>query len=293
MRMKRLISSVVLAVMLCLPMLADSYHDALVQYMNGSGVVDMSQYTQMLQPMTAQMFPDDPQAAQAFTEYMTTQIMTDITEIYEPAFRRHVSLQELQELAALYADPKYAGLQQRSMQIVSNMQQTSEYQLFVSQFSEAIQNIMQDKPARNVQIADEVSKEYADAFYQFYRQSGIDEILMRAYRSIFDNLGEQLRQSGISNPQTKVDEIIRYTTQNMPKVLLALFQNALTIDDLHLLTELTGKPAYKHSMEAVAEMASDPMALGIALIRKMAEWMEVHYPKYAAPLNQTLQVLGQ
>ena len=290
MRMKRLISSVVLAVMLCLPMLADSYHDALVQYMSGSDAVDMSKYSHMLQPMAEKVFPGDKKAARAFTEYMTTQMILDIVDIYEPSFRKYVSQEELNELINLYSDPKYATLNKRWEQVVSDSQHSTEYQVFVLQLSQGIQEILQDKPAQDLQMADDVSKEYSDVFYQYFSLSGIDEMLRNVYRSV---LSDMIQQYDVSNPQAKMDEVLDYAIRNVPKVLLSMCQNVLTIDDLRLLITLSENPAYRHSQQAIAEGTSNVMAMAVTLIRKMAEWMEVHYPKYAAPLNQTLQVLGQ
>lgn len=289
--MKRFFSIIAMVAVMWLPMQADSYRDALVNYMNGSGIVNPDQYSQMLEPLAQSLYADDPNGANVVSQYVTTQMMQDIADIYEPAFRRYVSEAELNELASIYTNPKYANLQKRAMDIVNGMQHSPEYQQFVSQFSQAIQNIMMDQPARDVQIADDVSKEYADAFYQFYEDSRINDILSGSFHSIFTTLQDELVKSGVSNPQAKVNQLVQYTSKNMPKVMLALFSSKLTLEDVKLVAGMTKSTAYQHSMDAVAEMASDPMKLGAELIAKMADWMGQYYPKYAAPLYEILKVL--
>ena len=289
--MKRFFSLVALATMMCLTIQADSYHDALSRYMSGSGVVNPTQYSQMLEPMAQSLYPDDPNGKNVVSQYVTTQMMEDIVSIYEPAFRRHVSEAELNELVTIYTDPKYAELQKRTMAIVSNMQQSPEYQQFVRQFSEAIQNIMMGQPARDVQIADDVPAEYATAFYQFYADSRINDVLASSFQGIFTGLADKLQDSGIANPQAKVGELIQYTNKNLPKVMLALFSNQLTLNDVKLVAGMTKKTSYQHAMDAVIEMSADTMQLGIDIITKMAEWMGQYYPKYAAPLYDTLKML--
>ena len=104
-------------------------------------------------------------------------------------------------------------------------------------------------------------------------------------------MADKLQDSGIANPQAKVDELIQYTNKNLPKVMLALFSTQLTLDDVKLVAGMTKKTSYQHAMDAVIEMSADTMQLGIDIITKMAEWMGQYYPKYAAPLYDTLKML--
>ena len=213
-----------------------------------------------------------------------------MVEIYEPFFRRHVTEAELKELVDLYNDPKFADIQARAMGIVKNLDKSQEYMTFVGQYSEAIEKIMKDEKPREIQIADEVSREYADAFYAYYRGSGIDEVLMSAFQGIFQNLETQL-SSVIANPQAVVKELNAYTSRNMPKILMAIYNKTLTLEDLRLLTSATDLPAYKHTMTAVAESASDPLTLGLEVFRGMARWAEQQCPEYAAPLKEMIKTV--
>lgn len=288
--MKRLFSLLAIAAMMCLPMQADSYRDLMSKYLSSNDMSNSAQFQQMIDNVTAQSFPNDPQAAQCFSDYLSVQLSTDMVTIYEPFFRRHVTEAELRELVNVTSDPKFADIQARSASILANLDQSKEYANFISQYSEAIEKIMKDEKPREIQIADEVSSEYADAFYAYYRGSGIDDVLMSAFQGIFQNLETQL-SSVIANPQAVVKELNAYTSRNMPKILMAIYSKTLTLEDLRLLTSVTDLPAYKHTMTAVAESASDPLALGLEVFRGMARWAEQNCPDYAAPLKEMIKTV--
>ncbi|MBR6116450.1 MAG: hypothetical protein IKP93_03115 [Paludibacteraceae bacterium] len=288
--MKRLFSLLALAAMMCLPMQADSYRDLMSKYLSINDLSNNAQFEQVIDNVAATAFPNDQQAAECFSNYLSRQLTADMVEIYEPFFRRHVTEAELKELVDLYNDPKFADIQARAMDIVKNLDKSQEYMTFVGQYSEAIAKIMNDEKPREIQIADEVSREYADAFYAYYRGSGIDEVLMSAFQGIFQNLETQL-SSVIANPQAVVKELNAYTSRNMPKILMAIYNKTLTLEDLRLLTSATDLPAYKHTMTAVAESASDPLALGLEVFRGMARWAEQQCPEYAAPLKEMIKTV--
>lgn len=288
--MKRLFSLLALAAMMCLPMQADSYRDLMSKYLSINDLSNNAQFEQVIDNVATTAFPNDQQAVECFSAYLSRQLTADMVEIYEPFFRHHVTEAELKELVNLYNDPKFADIQARAMGIVKNLDKSQEYMTFVGQYSEAIEKIMKDEKPREIQIADEVSREYADAFYAYYRGSGIDEVLMSAFQGIFQNLETQL-SSVIANPQAVVKELNAYTSRNMPKILMAIYNKTLTLEDLRLLTSATDLPAYKHTMTAVAEAASDPLALGLEVFRGMARWAEQQCPEYAAPLKEMIKTV--
>ena len=288
--MKRLLSILAIVAATCLPMQADSYHDLLGRYMAINEMGNTAQYEKTLEQLSAQAFPNDPQAAQCFASYLTTQLSADMVAIYEPVFRRHVTEAELRELVDLYNDPKFTDIQKRSMAIVNGLQQQPEYVAYITQYSQAIEKILDGQKPQEIQIADEVSREYTDAFYTYYRGSGVDEVIMSAFRGIFQNMEDQLR-TVISDPQTVINELTAYTSRSMPKILMTIYSKTLTLDDLHLLAEATNRDSYKHTMAALADAASNPMALGVEVFRGMARWAEQNCPDYAAPLKEVLKSL--
>ena len=118
-----------------------------------------------------------------------------------------------------------------------------------------------------------------------------DEILAGNFETVFTSLEDMMLKNGITNPQDKKNELNQYVKRNLPKMMMVLFSSQLTLDDLKLCLNIASKPSYQHAMDAVVEMTSDPLQLGIDIMSKMAVWMNKYYPKYAAPLQSSVEIL--
>ena len=289
--MKRIVFSLCLAVLTLSTSCADTYHDALLTYMQKGNAVDKQQYEQMLQPMVAQLFPNDVEGASAaFSEYASSQMINDLTALYEPAFRKHVSEQELHELIATFSDPQFAEIQQKTTNLVQNFNQSEEYQQFAAQLEMAIGDIMAGKKAANMPVPASISMDYIDTFNRYYQVSGTEEIIAQTFASMTTML-EQMLQSSTSNAKQITGDIMSYIQANMKTVLVSIFVKTITQQDLQLLISNTDSDAYRHSIDAVKEVVVNPMQLAVQLIDKMADWMSAHHPQYAAPLKETAKAM--
>jgi len=287
--MKRILFSLCVAVLTLSTCRADSYHETLLAYMQKGNAVDKQQYEQMLQPMITSLFPDDAEGATAaFTEYASTQMMEDIAGLYEPAFRKHVSEAELQQLIAIYSDPKFADIQQKSTALVQNFSQSEEYRQFAAVLEQAVGKIMEGKQAENIPVPASIPGEYIDIFNRYYQVSGTEEIIAQAFASMTTML-EQMLQSTTPNAKQITGNLMSYIQANMKTVLMSIFVKTITQQDLQLLIDNTDSEAYRHSINAVIEVAGNPMQLGIDLMDKMADWMSAHHPKYAPSLKQMVK----
>lgn len=292
MDMKRFISSLFLAVSLCLPGFADSYRETLSMYLQSSNVADKEQYQQMLQSLGNNLFPESPEQGDAIlAEYITTQMPEDMTDMFLPAFRKHVSEEELNELVATLSDPRYSEILQRTTTILNNVNQSVEFQEFVNQYQVALMQILQGQSPANIPVPASISKDYQQTFMQYYYASRADDILMSSFRSMTSMLTDALRKQGYEHPEQTMEELIQYTQRNIPIVLLSSFYKVLTIQDLQTLTQLTETPAYRHAMDAAAEVVSDPLQLGLALLTKMSDWMYLHFPQYSDSVQKLIDQL--
>lgn len=291
--MKRILSTLLLAAVMCLPTFADSYREALSKYLQTGGMVDAQQYKQLLQPIAESVFPDNIEQGNAIlAEYASTQMTEDVTDMFLPAFRNHVSELELNELVATLSDPRFAEIQQRAMAILNDANQSAEFQEFVNQYQMALMLIIQGEKPTDIPVSASIPQNYQKAFMQYYHASKADDIMMSSFRSMTAMLTEALRKEGFEHPEQTVEELIQYTQRNLPNVLVSSFYNVLSIKDLQTLTQVAGTPSYQHAMDAVTEVATDPMQLGIALLTKMADWMYLHFPQYAVPFQQTLDLIN-
>ena len=291
--MKRILSTLLLAAVMCLPTFADSYREALSKYLQTGGMVDAKQYKQMLQPIAENIFPDNIEQGNAIlAEYASTQMTEDVTDMFLPAFRNHVSELELNELVATLSDPRFAEIQQRAMAILNDANQSAEFQEFVNQYQMALMLIIQGEKPTDIPVDASIPQNYRQTFMQYYHASKADDIMMSSFRSMTAMLTEALRKEGFEHPEQTVEELIQYTQRNLPNVLISSYYNVLSIKDLQTLTQVAGTPSYQHAMDAVTEVATDPMQLGIALLTKMTDWMYLHFPQYAVPFQQTLDLIN-
>ena len=287
--MKRIFTTLFVAVVLCLPMVADSYSEALKSYFNSSDVANQKTYQTQMQTVAEALAPGDKTMQKAASEYVSSQLVNDICELFEPAFRKHVTESELKQLTKSMSDPKIAALQERAAQMTNGMEQSAEFQQFMAQYSEALQQIVRGEKTQDIPRPANVTDEYAKAFNSYYHSSRIDGIVMSSFRSMSDLLEQSMRNNGVANPKARVQELMSYTERNIPTALMSIFRNGMSIADLKTLTKLTEMPAYQHSMDAVEEISSNPMKLGVDLINKMGQWMENHYPQYAKPIQDQVK----
>lgn len=287
--MKRFFFLTVMALTLCAQVFADTYHDVLVQYMQRGNVIDKGQYEQIMRPMIEQLFPNQAdQAAAIFREYAASQLMTDIANIYEPAFRQYVTEQELNELLNMYSDPRYADIEARSKGILTNVQATEEYAVFLERFQAAAVAVTTGQPMpEDIPVPTNISAEYSALFYQFYYKSAkIDETLMGTFSSMTEMLTNVLRQQGVARPEEKVNALLQYANRNMPTTMMSLFHKILNAEELQLAIQAAERPAHTHAMEAVKQVSGNTTEVGISLFSSMANWLDIHYPAYSAPLRQ-------
>ena len=106
-------------------------------------------------------------------------------------------------------------------------------------------------------------------------------------------LEDAMRKQGVENPEEKVKTMLDYVTRNMENVMLGVLMQSMTIDDLRAINQMSTSPAYRHMTKALSEMSGNPIQLSIDLLGKVANWMDGHYPGFAAPVRQRATELEQ
>ena len=270
---------------------ADAYRDALMNYVNRSQD-DIDRIPQALGSILQMTFPDDSaKVTQIMTEYVSTQAAEDLADIYEPAFRKYVSLDDLNELERIYSDPRYEGMLQRSAKVISEVKQSPEYAQFFTHFSAAMQTLAAGGTPEPLPAYASISKEYRQLFHTYYVESQIGEAMNGAFKPILGMLEQSLIENGSKNAETMVATVISYISDNMETLYLNIFSKTFTQNDLHLLIEASASPAQKHTMEATMEIVSNPVALSVSLMTKMSTWLQGHYPAYVESFNRALEEL--
>ena len=287
--MKRIFTLALMALTLGMGMFADTYRDKLNEYLAAGNVVDKEQYAQMLQPIAQQAFPDDPQQAATFlAEYASSQMLSDVADLFLPAFRKHVSEEELQELINLYADPRLSAIQAKSMTLVNTLTESESFKTFTNSYQQAMMQIIQGQKPQDMVLPANIDQEYAKTFMEYYTASGTDEVLMVSFTSMSGMIKDALQKQGISNADQIVSELISYTQRNLPTAVIPCFYGTLSQEDLQTLIPMTKSPAYEHAMNAVTEAVSNPLQLGVNFMSKMADWLDANYPQSSKQFRKTV-----
>ena len=278
--MKRYFLLIITGIVAISALWADSYHDTFVRYAQNDDLSDANAYVRMYDKPAQGYFPDQPLKADSVVrEYMETQMRADVIEILEPYYRKHVTEAELQEMIAANSDSVLIQLQNKSKEIMRGWNQSSEYMAFINQIGIAINAISAKEQPTNLPVPQDISPEYIETFNRFYDSSGIDDLLSKACSSITQLLSYQLYQKGVQNVDEKVNGLMEYLLQNTRIVLLTLYSNSFTIDDLQLMTQNAQSDAYRHCNDAVKEVFTNPFEFGVTLMRKFQTWLEATYPR--------------
>lgn len=294
--MKRLFLLLMVCISLCLSIHADSYRETLDEFVRLGNTVNSKAYEEMLAPLAEQLYPNDiAEATKAISEYMSSQMYDDIAGMYDSIYRKHVTEEELRELITIYTDPRYVQIQQKVLDVAKNLEKTEEYKDFINQIQALAMSMLTNESfPGDISVSANISDEYKEVFARYYKLSRINENLMASLNFLNKPLVELFEAQKIADADKKIETIMAYMERNIFNVYLSLMnQSGVAIDDLQLLSKLASLPAYQHMASAGVEIAGDPIRLSVDLFKNMATWMEVKYPKYAAPMRNLLQELGQ
>ena len=285
----------ILAAVMCLPLMADAYRDALLHYLKVSNTVNpgtTEAFSQSIEQLAESAFADDPQLGKKIvSEYIETQLMEDMTDIFLPAYRKYVSESDIKQLENMYNDPHFAQIQKKSIDIASNLQDKPEFSEFMTQYQQAIQVIMQDGTPEDLQRPVSVSGEYARVFNDYYVNSGTKEIINSSFRQVMDVLQNMFKEQGIGDQKTKqlLTRVQQYTDKNMPVMLMSIFNKEITLRDLQYLTEIITREPNQHAIRASLEMTSDLMGLVLQIMEGMDKWVNVHYPQHGKTFDELIK----
>lgn len=292
--MKRYLLAIMVSAMSLSFVSADSYRDALKGYL-AYGEVNTEQYKNSLGEALANVLPEgtDPaKASQIMGEYASSQMTEDLADLFEPAFRRHVSEAELKQIAKLYQDERFIALQQKSTDIMQNLTGDEEYLRFMNDFGVALGNIITGKPVQNLPEP-ELSESYKQTFYKYYASAGIDRTMESAFTSVFSMLTNSLQGQGMSkgDVDATIEQVKSYASGNMRTVMLLMFSKVYREDDMQYMMRASDTDAYRHCIDATTEVVGDTMGLTLGLFEKMSSWLQVHYPQYGASLDGVIEQL--
>ena len=274
--MKRSIIILFTAMMPLLSLFADSYHDTFVVYMNSTDAINPESFAPAFAMQAFLRFPDQPQKTDSVVnEYIESQLTSDAIDFFEPFYRKHVSEQELTELITMASDSRHVQLTQKSKEIMRTWNQSALYLGFKNQMKKAVEDIKNNRTPADLPMPENVSSEYVEAFNRFFEASDIMDAKMKI--SALQMLTTQLTMSGVENTLGIVESLTGFYQRNFRTVLLSLYSQSFTLDDLTFMTQEVQSNAYQHSYEAMKEAAGS-WGLGVGLSKYFLKWLYANYP---------------
>lgn len=107
---------------------------------------------------------------------------------------------------------------------------------------------------------------YAEKFYQYYDNSGLDNLILQMINGV--------KGTATAGTQGYFDQFTVYMKRNMKTIYLNNAFQHLTVVDLDFANEMTKTAAYKHSVEAAAEVSSNLVSHGMAIVMNYISWLE-------------------
>ena len=292
--MKRFFTTTLLVVSLCVCVSADAYRDALLTYLQYGNEMSNEQYENNVKPTLDPLFPDSADKTNAIIkEYMSSQMMADMVDIYEPAFRKHVSEEDLKELIKINSDPRFAEINKRASEAAVAFNSSEDFAALMQQIQYAAQAAVQGrKLPEDIPVPTDISEEYQKAFMQYYTDSKVDETIMTMFQSLGDMLSMQLLKEDADESKKRVKGLMEYIGRNMSTIMMSIYYKAeISAADLQTLSEAAVKPACGRAMDAVKETIGNPIQLSIDMFGKLTKWMESHHPEYAAQLQGIVDIM--
>ena len=276
--MKRSLILLFTALMPLLSLFADSYHDTFVTYMNSNDAINPKAFAAVFAMQAERRFSGQPLKADSVAnEYIESQLNADVVEFFEPFYRKHVSEQELLELTANQSDPRHVQLTQKSKEIMRTWNQSALYLGFKNQLEKAVNDIKSNKVPTDLQMPENVSPEYIEAFNRFFEASGFSDMVAKMQVSALQMLTIQLTMSGEENTLGIVESLTGFYQRNIRTVLLSLYSQNFTLEDLTFMTQEVQSDAFQHSSEAMKEAAGS-WGLGVGLSKYFLKWLYANYP---------------
>jgi len=282
-----------LAAAMLQPLSADSYHDALLNYLQNSDVTSTEQFEEKLSPIVQQAIPDNPDEVRILLKrYISTRLMTDLASIFEPAFRKHVSEEELQQLAAIYSSPRLTAIQTKLATNLSNFDKSTEFANLTNSMGAALQTIMSGGKPQPFTSNAGIPEEYVTKFNHYYKASKTGEMIDNTFAGMTGMITTQLRSNNVANAEQITTQLMNYLSASMPAIMCRLFHRNMTESDLQMLIDASCSPAYQHTVDAVSEIVSNPLMLSAQLATKMGEWIDTNARRHSKKFQPVVQALN-
>lgn len=283
--MKKIISFFVLAFIALMPLHADQYRDALKKYLTSSDVVSIEQIQQMAQSILMQQGADQNEISKLISEYVGSQMMDDMVDLFLPYFQKYVSMEDLKKLTKTQQQKRYSQLMSQTTATMQDLAQNTEYQQLAEQLGEGMKAILEGKEPQLIPMVESITNSYQQIFDRYFDVSGTK----KSMESVFSSFGDLIVSALGDDQQTNVDSIysdyVTYTSESLRNMMLNIFSKVYSEKDLNYLTKKMDNTAYIHCVSATNEAGADLMLISVDFLEKMGDWTMANHPEFEKTVN--------
>lgn len=187
--------------------------------------------------------------------YLKEQLFNDLMDNMMPIMQKHITENELKEMNAILATPEGLDFTTNNMKWEEKMEKE-----LLEVLTKGIGEINEGQTPAPLEVSKGISKSYQDKFTKYLEASK----QMEGFKKGLE-LGGQNQLS---------QEVLDWVMKIAPTLFVNTAHGLLTEQNLDFATKLSDRQSYAHTMDAVNEIVSNPMVMGMQIITSYISWLK-------------------
>lgn len=246
----------------------DSYRQKVETYMfQGSEIRDMEKQIResIQQNIPAEALTND--SLRPMVEYLQNGLLNDLIDRYEVSMRKYVSEAELDELIEWSQKAETQSVKAKEKSLATRIQsQDPGVLVHIGALVNGMTAVLQGQEPDRLPKSQK-SASYQAAFHAYYEASNVGATLRQTYDGILNTFGQYMQ--GQPGAEEAIRTASNYMVENLEPLMLLLYEDVYTEEDLEYYTSFCRTTAYQHNAQAGADFAGNISDLLINMLSKI------------------------
>lgn len=199
--------------------------------------------------------------------YLENDLFGDLTDSFEQSARKYMTEDDLDQIIAWMQRPESQSVHAKEKQLAARMQaQDPEVMALMGALVNNMAAVMQGQQPAPMPASHQ-SPAYVAAFHEYYEASNVGATLRQTYDGVLSTLAQYMQ--GDPTAEEKLRSATDYMTQSLEPLMLLLYEDVYTEDDLHYYTAFCQTQAYQHQAQASQDFAAN---IGTMLIKILGKF---------------------
>lgn len=202
-------------------------------------------------------------------EYMQNGLIEDILNSYDASMRKYVSETELDELIAWAQKPESKAIREKEKSLAKRIQeQDPKMLMYLGTLTTGMVTVVQGNEPDKLPECGK-SDAYKKLFHAYYEASNVSAMLRKTYEGILGTMSQYLQ--GKPEAENIIRKATDYMVENLEPLMLLMYEDIYTEEDLRYQTAFCGTSAYQHQAQANAEFSGGITDLLMKVVSKLKE----------------------